>query len=305
MIRKFLFFTGVLLLFFACKPNASYELRVMSFNIWMGGGNSIEKTAEVIVRSGAHIVGIQEAVRKGTNMAVAIADSLGWYSHVTNNSCTIISKYPIVGKSPSGKGVKIQTGKDQYVWMFNIHLIYCPYEPYQLNGIEYCGGPLLSTAEEAVESAWRSRGEEVMLVIAEMKEAQKENVPIFLTGDFNEPSWLDWTAGAVAANLCKTAVEWPATKAFQQQAAMKDSYRTLFPDEVKNPGHTWTTLPETRQYTEVPDRIDFVFYWGMNVISEKSQVVGEEGVFSDISIADYPSDHRAVLSTFSIQSKQG
>lgn len=305
MIRKYLSFISLILLFFACKSNASYELQVMSFNIWMGGGSSIENTAEVIVRSGAHIVGIQEAGRKGSNTAVAIADSLGWYSHVTNGSCVILSKYPIVGSSPSGKGVKIETGKDQYVWMFNIHLIYCPYEPYQLNGIEYCGGPLLTTSEEAVESAWHSRGEEVMTVIAEIKEVQKENVPIFLTGDFNEPSWLDWTADAVAANLCKLVVEWPATKALQQQADMRDSYRTLYPDEVKNPGHTWTTLPETQQYTEVLDRIDFVFYWGKDVTLYKSQIIGEMGAFSDISITDYPSDHRAVLSTFSIRSKQG
>lgn len=303
MIQKCLSFITLLLLFSACKSSSPYELQVMSFNIWMGGGHSIEKTAEVIVRSGAHIVGIQEAGRKGSNTAVAIADSLGWYSYVSNGSCVILSKYPIVDNTPSGKGVKIQTGEDRYVWMFNVHLIYCPYEPYQLNGIEYCGGPLLSTSEEAVESAWRSRGEEVMTIVAEIKEAQKENIPIFLTGDFNEPSWLDWTADAVAANLCKQVVEWPATKAFQQQADMRDSYRTLYPDEVKNPGHTWTTLPETQQYTEVLDRIDFVFYWGTNVTLRKSRIVGEEGVFSDMSIVDYPSDHRAVVSKFSIQSK--
>jgi len=302
MMRLHMYLLSVLFTCCSCAQDNSCKLQVMSFNIWMGGGNSIEKTAEVIVESGAHIVGIQEATRNGSNTAVAIADSLGWYSHASNNSAAIISKYPIVSISDSGKGVKIQTGESQFVWMFNVHLYYCPYEPYQLNGIEYCGGPLLSTASEAIESAWRTRGEEVALVVKEIKEAQTENYPIFLTGDFNEPSWLDWTENAAKANLCKMKIEWPATKNFQLQADMKDSYRFLYPDEVENPGHTWTTLPETTKYREVPDRIDFVFYWGRNISVNRSQIIGKSEKFSDIVIEGYPSDHRAVLSTFYISS---
>lgn len=301
MKRVYVYLLSFLFICSSCATGTSHEVKVMSFNIWMGGGHSIEKTAEVIEKSGADIVGIQEASRKGSNTAVAIADGLGWYSHVTNGSTTIISKYPIVGTSASRKGVKIQMGENQFVWMFNVHLIYCPYEPYQLNGIEYCGGPLLSTAEEAVESAWRTRGEEVTLVVEEIKEAQKDNCPIFLTGDFNEPSWLDWTDKAAKANLCKMKVEWPATKSFQLEADMKDSYRTLFPDEVKNPGHSWTTFPETEKYQEVPDRIDFVFYWGNNISVSRSQLIGVSDECSDLVIEDYPSDHRAVLSTFAIK----
>jgi len=299
MKSNLVYLLGILLLCSCSLKSSSYEVKVMSFNIWMGGGKSIERTADVIVQSGADIVGIQEARKKESNTAVFIAEKLGWHSHVTNGSCTIISKYPIVEQSASGKGVKIQTGENRFVWMFNVHLIYCPYEPYQLSGIEYCGGPLLSTASEAVESAWNSRGEEVMLVVDEIKKAQKENCPIFLTGDFNEPSWLDWTDNAAKAGLCKMKVEWPATKNFQQQAEMKDSYRTLFPDEVKNPGHSWTTLPEKEKYTEVLDRIDFVFFWGP-ATPVRSQLVGEAGKFSNIAVEEYPSDHRAVLSTFSI-----
>ena len=301
MIRLYSFLVSVLFLCCSCSQKSSYELQVMSFNIWMGGGKSIEKTEEVIVKSGAHIVGIQEATRKGDNTAVAIADKLGWYSHAINGSTTIISKFPIVGTSESRKGVKIQTGENQFVWMFNVHLMYCPYEPYQLNGIEYCGAPLLSTASEAVESAWNTRGEEVTQVIQEIKEAQKENFPVFLTGDFNEPSWLDWTEKAANANICKMKVEWPATKHFQSQAEMKDSYRDIYPDEVGMPGHTWTTLPETEKYVEVLDRIDFVLYWGGNITATRSQIVGESATFCDIVIDAYPSDHRAVLSTFSIK----
>lgn len=300
MLRLYIIFFCFAVSFTACSESAPVELRVMSFNIWVGGGNSIEQTAKVIAESGADIIGIQEATRKNMNTAVDIAEKSGWYSYAYGTSTTILSKYAITDTSASGKGVKIQIGKNRFVWMFNVHLIYCPYEPYQLNGIEYCGAPLLSAAAEAVESAWNSRKEEVMKVVADINTIRQEKTPVFLTGDFNEPSCQDWTSEAVAAGLCIMPVEWPSTKAFREQADMKDSYRTVFPDEVKFPGHTWTTLPEKEKYAEVLDRIDFVFFGGEKVKILKSEIIGEVSEFSDMGFADYPSDHRAVMSTFEV-----
>ncbi|WP_165042520.1 endonuclease/exonuclease/phosphatase family protein [Dysgonomonas sp. ZJ709] len=277
------------------------ELKVMSFNIWLGAKKSIPATAQVLIESKADIVGIQEANRDGKDMAVYLADSIGWYSYSSGGSPTIISRYPIVDTSASKNGVKIKIDESHSVWMFNVHLMYCPYEPYQLNGIEYCGGPILQTAEEAVESAIKSRSEAVNSVIADILEVQKEGYPIFLTGDFNEPSCLDWTAKAVEAGLCKIPVIWPSTKAFIDKGGMQDSYRLFYPDEVSKLGHTWTTLPEVEAYTEVLDRIDFVMFRGDKIKLINSQVVGEKSVKSDIGFDNYPSDHRAVLSTFTLE----
>ncbi len=282
-----------------CSQPESKELRVMSFNIWVGGGKSVTETARVIQESGADIVGIQESSRNEVNMAVHIADSLGWYAYAQKGSPAILSRYAITDTSSLGHGVKIQVDKKQSVWMFNIHLMYCPYEPYQLNGIEYCGGPLLSTAEEAVASALHTRGHQVDEIIRDILEAQKEGLPLFLTGDFNEPSCLDWTEKAAQAGLCKTAVAWPSTAAFMQQASMQDSYRMLYPDETAYPGHTWTSMPPEADAREVMDRIDFVLCWG-NALPTASKILGENSRFSDIPFEHYPSDHRAVLSTFTL-----
>jgi hypothetical protein len=97
-------------------------------------------------------------------------------------------------------------GGGKYVWMFNQHLNHCPYEPYMLNGIEYCGSGTLNTEEEAIASAWGARKNDVELTISEILKAQEEQIPIFLTDDFNEPSWLDWTERATTAGLCKIPV---------------------------------------------------------------------------------------------------
>ncbi|MDR2440543.1 MAG: endonuclease/exonuclease/phosphatase family protein [Planctomycetaceae bacterium] len=283
------------ILFSQEKEQNTLELKVMSFNIWVGGGKSVEETTNVIKQTSADIVGIQEASKKGNNIAEKIAKEMGWYSYAANSSRTIISRYPIAKKSPNGKGCKIQINGNLFVWIFNLHLIHCPYEPYQLNGIPYCNAPLLDTAEEAVQSAWKSRGNDVEETIADIKEAQKDDCPIFLTGDFNEPSCLDWTEKAAKMGICKIPVAWPAAKAFMEKAGMKDSYRTKYPDEVTHKGHTWTPLPAKR---DVFDRIDFVFFHGSKVELLNSQIVGEKSELTDIGFDNYPSDHRAVLGTF-------
>jgi endonuclease/exonuclease/phosphatase family metal-dependent hydrolase len=278
--------------------HAGDTLRVMSFNIWVGGGESLERTIAVIKESGADIVGIQEEAK---DAAATIVKSLGWtsvhtYKSLLGKSCAIISKYPIVDFSASKIGAKLQIGDNKYVWMFNQHLNHCPYEPYRLNGLEYCGGAL-HTEEEAIASAWNARKDDVELTIAEITTAQADKIPIFLTGDFNEPSCLDWTKRAVEAGLCKMPVAWPTTKNLQEKTGIKDSYRVIYPDEVNRPGYTWTPRPAEN---EILDRIDFVLFWGEGeqITVIKSEIVGEKMPESDIVIQDYPSDHRAVLSAF-------
>lgn len=301
-ICNLFFLISLMVLADGCSQKKNTEplsLDVMSFNIWVGGGKSITSTARVINESGADIIGIQEATNNGRNVAVAIADSLGWNSYTYSHTAVILSKYPIIDTSANKCGVKIEIDENHFVWMFNVHLIHCPYEPYQLNNIEYCGAPFLTTETEAIASATASRGEEVDKVISDIIEVQKQGYPVFLTGDFNEPSALDWTARAVEADLCKIPVAWPSTTSFMEKCGLRDSYRTIYPDEVGKPGHTWTTLPETQAYEEVLDRIDFVLFSGNNNIkATDSRLVGEAGPHSDIHFDDYPSDHRAVLSSF-------
>lgn len=301
---KIAFLTLFSLLFFQsptfAAEKADRELKVMSFNIWVGGGKSVQRTFEIIKETGAEIVGIQESNKSGKNVVKEFAaeiaeDNEGWHVYSNGGSCSILSRYPIEKISENGHGAKIKIGENRFVWMFNLHLIHCPYEPYQLSGIEYCGAPFLNTAEEAVASAWKSRGPVIEKVLVDLQNAKKDACPIFLTGDFNEPSHLDWTEKAAKANICKIPVQWPATKALQEKANLKDSYRTKYPNEVTHKGHTWTPLPGEK---EVLDRIDFLFFYGDRVQVKTVQIVGEKSELSDLGFDAYPSDHRAVLGTF-------
>ena len=281
----------------SAQEKEARELKVMSFNIWVGGGTSLDETLNVIKTTGADIVGVQEASKQGKNVVEQFAKDLGWHSYAETSSRTILSRYPIVKVATNKKGCKIQIDDETFVWMFNLHLMYVPYEPYQLNDIEYGGAPFLKTAEEAIASAWKSRGEDVKATVADIKEAQKDNCPIFLTGDFNEPSCQDWTDKAAKAGICKIPVDWPATRALIRDGGMKDSYRAKYPDEAKHKGHTWTTRPSKR---EVLDRIDFLFFHGENVKVKNVLIVGEKSELSDLQFENYPSDHRAVLGIFTL-----
>ncbi len=136
-------------------------------------------------------------------------------------------------------------------------------------------------------------------LLGELRPVLASGSPVFLTGDFNEPSHLDWTPRAAAAGICPVAVEYPSTRAVVE-AGMRDAYRAVFPDEVRYPGRTWTPITRLDDPKDRHDRIDFVFVDGAGVDVKSCEVVGESPEFSDIVVQPYPSDHRAVVATVEI-----
>lgn len=297
----------------APAARAETTLRVMSFNIWGGGANEgkgIEETVAAIRAAGADIVGLQETrvepdpctatdcVATGESVAPAIAAALGWYHYdqAQQNEAlwanAVISRHPIGPASPNDLGVAIDVG-GRTVWLFNIHLDDEPYQPYQLLGIEYGPAPFISTQAEAVDWASRTRGPAMDLLAGDLQAADGA-AAVFVTGDFNEPSGLDWTAAAAAAGLHPLAVNWPATGRLQTKGFL-DAYRAVHPDPVAKPAFTWTPRYDEAASDDHPDRIDFLFARGAGLTVTEAGIVGEDGPRSDIVVMPWPSDHRAVV----------
>jgi len=277
-------------------------LRVMTFNMWLGGdggGQPPEKSAEVIRVSEAKIVGMQEtrSYNKGgtvfSDNALKITRNLGW-NYFSQGDYGILTAYAIVDSTKNKLGIKLKIGSNRYLWVFNCHLFYIPYQPYQLAGKPYGNFPFIKTEEEAVHFAKSARGKEVDEYIREIKPILSEGWPVLLTGDFNEPSFLDWATTAAKAGLCKLKVEWPATKAFSD-IGFSDAFRVMYPDEVKYPGETWSSIDAPG---EIHDRIDFVFYRGKQLKVVNARTIGFKDGKSGIGVNDYPSDHRAVTVNF-------
>ena len=136
----------------ATAASAETTLRVMSFNIWGGGGNEgkgIEETVTAIRAANTDIIGIQETRLEGedctaencpalgSSVAPALAEALGFhlYEQTAANealwSNAILSRFPIGPASPNRLDLPIDV-EGRTVWMFNIHLDDEPYQPYQL-----------------------------------------------------------------------------------------------------------------------------------------------------------------------------
>jgi len=290
-------------------------VRVMTFNVWHGGDagkQPLEQTAKVIREAKADVVGLQETAGnapqdapKGTprpDHAAKLAGMLGWHYHKPTEAAVganigVISRYPIVETVGDGTlGATIQLPSGGRFTLFNVHFAHAPYQPYQLLNIPYANAPFLKTAEQAVAAANAARRGQVKALLAAIQ--QNGETAAVITGDFNEPSCLDWTPAVVAAQRQPLAVQWPTTKALLD-AGFVDAYRKVHPDPIQRPGMTWTPTARPDDPQDHHDRIDFVLVRG-TVEVQAAEVVGEAKNNADIVIAPYPSDHRAVVATLKI-----
>ena len=289
------------------------ELAVLSFNIWGGGLNQAEPIAATVAAiraADADLVGLQEVRAEsdpcsgehcppaGESVSAALARELGYHHYEQRKvndalwANAVLSRYPIVGASENDLGVQVDVAGRKVV-LFNIHATDYPYQPYQLLRIPYDAAPFLETAAQAEQSAQETRQSALDLLRTDLQFAEDADL-VVLTGDFNEPSIRDWTARAVAAGRHPLAVSWPLTGAIEQ-LGFTDAYRAAHPDEVANPGFTWSPLIREAATDDHADRIDYVFVLGTTAKVIGAKVVGEDSDKADLVVNPWPSDHRAVL----------
>ena len=129
-----------------------------------------------------------------------------------------------------------------------------------------------------------------------------DGTPVFLTGDFNTSSHLDLPGTKRRGRADGDDPLDRAVTRFLAEAGLRDSYREAHPDAAARPGFTWSPgAPHPLVEAEGNrSRIDYVFTGGRSE-TLASQVVGEiDGPVTDIAIFPWPSDHRAVVSSFRV-----
>ncbi|MCB1098303.1 MAG: endonuclease/exonuclease/phosphatase family protein, partial [Verrucomicrobiae bacterium] len=280
-------------------------ISVMTYNLWVGG--TVAKNLEGIIKSGADVIGLQETIG---SRAREHAEVLGWYYAQSGGSMGILSKYPIVETKAVGSGIgaRVQICSDplQEVVLWSCHLSAFPYGPYDAC---FDGESVDVLLERETTSG---RLPQVERILNEMKDsiAAADTTPVFLVGDFNTPSHLDWTA-ATAESHCDYSFEWPVTAAVSA-AGLKDSYREANPDPAAKPGNTWSPIYSLRDSVgpeeEPQDRIDMIHFAGKDVTVDMSEVFILPGILQDVPNHGgnaWGSDHAAVVSSFTIPVPQG
>ena len=289
----------------AAPPAApTVQVSVMTQNIFYGGDDyklstgdwcpvangcprALHRLAHIIEASGADVVGVQEA----EDNTRRLARLLGWHA---SPRAHVISRYPILDP-PHSRGLftYVEPVPGRVIAVANTHLPSTPYGPYRVRA-GWSRHRVLK-----LERRLRVRALEPLL--HRLPRLIDRGVPVFLTGDFNSPSYLDWTkAAAKARSKVPYAVQWPASKALAD-AGFADSYRDVHPDPVADRGFTWSPGgPETQKH-DFFDRIDWVLHAGP-ATTVSSLLVGERGN-PQVDLAfkkPYPTDHRGVVSTFDL-----
>lgn len=306
------------------------DLKVATFNIAQTNGMTLNQVINVMQSVDADIYGLQETDQgQGPTIAAALGYHHAQGAHGPGRS--FISRYPILEVSSSAHAARIQVSTNQMVWIANAHIGLHP--NWEASYIPYAAVHGLSE-QQMIDNVlgldnWVTHIDEIEAELSPIINAG-QGIPIFFTGDFNEPSHLDWTEAQVGAGIIPTAVDAPLSNVMTDGLQVdrvtdlvdqngnivqsnvhidvdydgfgfRDSYHVdRVQDgqhEVSRRGFTWTPFGGPRD----DDRIDFVYYQGDGVSVLDSQVFGESGGLGvDLGFEGFPSDHRGVVSSFSI-----
>lgn len=252
------------------------SLRVMSFNIWCSGGDSLPRTCDVIRRTAPDLVGLQECSQKTASL---IARKCGMYT--AGNSQAVLSRWPIepvAGEVATGRGHYRTCPSDSLtIDFYNVHLNAYPYPPYVLHRDG-------KSTEQAASVELQRQFPNLLTVLGQIWAHKSERSLVFLTGDFNCPSHFDYPSGPA----------WPCSIACKG-IGLVDSFNEARSSGIMGSGCENTWSPKSDQEPDgVHDRIDFIYYSGDTLKLERSCHL--DG--SNSGVPAWPSDHRAVLSDF-------
>lgn len=292
----------------ASAGDISPSFTLMSYNVWKGWSqvdDGFGKGIASIRESGADVAGLQEA---SPELAKRIASELGWYcTEKSTGTAQLVSKFPIIESFDmerlTGARIRISAEPRRDIVVFNCHLDYLYYGPYAATKT---GATASSVLEEERKSARETQMQSMLEMMRPFFPSAAET-PVFLTGDFNGPSQLDWTDACTSFHGNVGNVPWPASS-LVLQAGFADSFRTAHPDPVREPGNTWSAI---HKETEPQDRIDFTYHMGVGVKVTRSTTFStaveategawtEAGVTSAVKKNTWPSDHLAVLTVYAL-----
>ncbi|MBO9728104.1 MAG: endonuclease/exonuclease/phosphatase family protein [Chitinophaga sp.] len=340
-IKTALLLFGCLILLAAKGMAKDIRLSVLQLNIWQEGTmvpGGYDGIVDQITSIDPDFVTLSE-VRNYNNtrlcdrlLASLAAKGKKYYSFFSQGS-GLLSRYPVTDSavifSESGAIYKLVANvKGREVAVYSAHLDYLNYAVYLPRGYDgvtwkkmaapctnldsIMASNLASKRDEGIAAFLRAAGEDI-----------KAKRLVFLGGDFNEASHLDWTPAT--KNLFDhhgMVVPWTCSVMLQGKG-YKDSYRVLFPSPEKNPGFTFPAdnkAVDVKKLAWAPDadereRIDYIYFYPDKKLKlQKSMVVGPSGSIVRnqrveetgkdqflLPAGTWPTDHKGLLSVFKLE----
>ncbi len=265
---------------------AAAKLRVMTWNIWHGGREDgpvagPAKTAETLRASGADLIALQETYGSGE----LLAEALGFHFHPRGTNVSILSRYPVIEDLSVHEefqcvGALVELPSGDRAAFYSIWLPYSG-EIWEV-GTRDTSDPAAMRA--ACEASAKSLGQIWPAIQARLAQDHPD-VPVFVAGDFNSMSHLDY--GEVGRDQYGVAIEWPTSRILTD-AGFLDAYREVHHKIDRPADATWSPrFPRQSQ-----DRIDFIYYLAKGAWSAESSTVVRDHP------RGFPSDHAAVQCTF-------
>mgnify|MGYP000845060188 CR=1 FL=1 len=332
----------ILACFFRMAAQA-VTLRFFEMNIWQEGTmvkDGFKGIVDEIVRSNADIVVLCEVRNyngvRFTPKLVKALETKGVAYHgndSTNLDVAVLSKGPISEQTEvfsSGGSVLrcITSVLGQDVAVYAAHLDYTNYACYLPRGYDgVTWKPLdapvtdsklisqanrLSTRDEGIRAFLDASGKDIAA-----------GRFVFLSGDFNEPSHLDWKPAVKELwDHHGAVVEWDCSSMLYRNG-FKDAYRMVHPNVKSCPGFTFPAdnnlMPVSRlswaPKADERDRIDYIYYRANKrlrpvkavVVGPRGSIVRSKRVMEEsndeflLPVGVWPTDHKAVLVDFSIK----
>ncbi len=343
LIKTLLFFLFISAFVISCKKEGKKNISVLALNIWQEG-TKVEGGYEAIVNEIARLkpdfVTLSE-VRNYNNTRFCDRitkdlkeKGLDYYSFYSYDS-GLLSKHPITDSvtifplnNDHGTIYKLKTEVEGIPFaVYTAHLDYlnCAYylpRAYDGNTWGKLERPVVDKKEIEEMGRASMRDDAIRNFIADANNEFQNGTTVILGGDFNEPSFKDWTAETKDMFDHNGLVYmWPVTALLDENGYI-DSYRELYPSPVKNPGFTYPSSNkgvDVSKLTWAPDsdereRIDYIFYKTPHNLSLKSvKIVGprtsikeskevlEENKDLFIEPLDvWPTDHKGVFAVFEL-----
>lgn len=321
-----------------------FDFSVLNWNIWQEGTmikDGYQAVIEELVRLKPDFVTFAEVRNYRDDFLARLcndlkARGLTYYSFRSDDS-GLISHYPILEhntvfplKDDHGSVYRLLAqvpdaqGKMREVAVYCTHLDYLNDTYYEVRAYDgstwkKMDAPLTDVPEILRRNDLSQRDEAIMAFIQEAKKDMEKGRAVVLGGDFNEPSWQDWTEETKELfDHHGVIVPWPQTTRLHQ-AGFADCFRTIYPDPVKYPGITYpcdNPIAPMKELSWAPEsdereRIDLMFFTPSTLQVNSCRVFGPLG---DVKRAQrvpgmgqaytitpkgiWPTDHRGILSTF-------